>query len=223
VVSVVMAAFNEAPAIGRVVTGVLNALTDADEVLVVDDGSTDGTHEAAMTAGARVLRLGSNRGKGEALRAGIRESAGEVLVFIDADGQDDPSEIPVLLEALDGDTDMVIGSRFSGRLLDGAITGVNRVGNLFLTRVFNILYGTGLTDTQAGFRAVRREALDLGRLRARRYEIETELTLHVIRGGGRVKEVPVTRGPRDHGKSGFIRAWDGMRILARMFSGRLVS
>lgn len=219
-ISVVIAAYNEEATIADVVRGVRAALPDSHEVLVVDDGSTDGTGEAAQVAGARVVTLPMNQGKGEALRTGIREAAGDLLLFIDADGQDDPAEIPRLLDGLDHDTAMVIGSRFLGRLLEGAITGVNRAGNRFLTWAFNVLHGSNLTDTQAGFRLVRREALDLGHLRARRYEIETELTLHVLRRGGLVKEVPVTRSRRDHGTSGFFRPYDGLRILWRMIIGR---
>lgn len=219
-ISVVIAAFNESATIADVVRGVLAALPDPHEVLVVDDGSTDETALVAREAGARVVTLPVNRGKGEALRTGIGEAVGDLLLFIDADGQDDPSEIPRLLEGLDGDTAMVIGSRFRGRLLDGAITVVNRAGNQFLTFAFNVLHGSHLTDTQAGFRLVRRDALDLPRLRARRYEIETELTLHVLRRGGQVKEVPVTRSRRDHGASGFFRPYDGLRILWCMIIGR---
>jgi len=219
-ISVVVPAFNEVSAVSGVVSGALSVLSDHDEVLVVDDGSSDGTGDAAQDAGARVLMLDGNSGKGEALRTGMEKAEGDILVFIDADGQDDPSEIPVLLEALEPGVAMVIGSRFRGRLLEGSITTLNRVGNMFLTRVFNVLYGCALTDTQAGFRALRRDAIDPGALSARRYEIETELTLHVLKRGGRVREVPVTRSSRDGGETGFIRAYDGLRILKTMINGR---
>jgi glycosyltransferase involved in cell wall biosynthesis len=220
-ISVVVPAHEEHEAVGGVVAAVIESCPEALEVLVVDDGSTDGTGEAAAKAGARVLRLSPNRGKGHALRAGIEAARGDVLVFIDADGQDDPREMPRLLAALEPGVDMVIGSRFAGTLLDGSITRLNYAGNHGLTWFFNRLHGTALTDTQAGFRVVRRSALRLHELRASRYEIETELTMHVLRGGGRIVEVPVTRDRRSGGASGFKVARDGLRILLRMVAGRL--
>src|SRR5262249_54723469 len=140
-VSVVLAAHDESRAIASVVRGSARSTPDLAEVLVVDDGSTDGTADLAREAGARVGRLEANQGKGCALRRGIAEATGDVLVFLDADGQDDPAEIPLLLEALRDDVAMVIGSRFLGRFGPGAITPVNRAGNRFLTVVLNALFG----------------------------------------------------------------------------------
>jgi glycosyltransferase involved in cell wall biosynthesis len=172
--------------------------------------------------GVRVLRLEPNRGKGEALRAGIAEASRPILAFIDADGQDDPAEFPRLLAAMGPDVAMVIGSRFIGTLYDGSITPSHHVGNLAITAVFNLLFGSHITDTQAGFRLVRRSALEIEALHALRYEIETELCLHVVKRGGWVVEVPVTRAPRGGGASGFETARDGLRIMRRMLKGRFL-
>ncbi len=207
--------------VGRVVEGVRAHTPGLAEVIVVDDGSSDDTTEVAELAGARVIRLGLNRGKGEALRAGIREAVGEVLMFIDADGQDDPAEIPSLLRALTPGVTMVVGSRFLGVFLEGSVTPLHRLGNQFLTRAFNLLYGTSLTDLEAGFRAIRSSALHVLDMKAVRYEVEAEFTLLVLRSGGRVVEVPVTRAPRPYGRSAFRSFRDGSRILARMVVGRL--
>lgn len=220
-ITVVVPAHNEERAIAQVVRGALECAARPHEVLVIDDGSTDATAQRAEQAGARVVRLTPNRGKGHALRAGIEAARGQILVFIDADGQDDPDEIPSLLAALGPDVDMVIGSRFRGTLRAGAITTLNHAGNRALTWLFNRLHGSALTDTQAGFRVVRRRALDVSALRARRYEIETELTLHVLQRGGRVVEVPVTRDRRAGGASGFVVPYHGLRILGLMVAGRL--
>jgi glycosyltransferase involved in cell wall biosynthesis len=208
-----------------VIERVRNAVPEIFEIIVVDDGSADETGPLAEAAGAQVIRLDPNRGKGVALRTGVEAATGEVVAFIDADGQDDPEEMPGLLNTLTADPtiDMVIGSRFAGVLEEGSITRLNHFGNRALTWLFNRLYGCRLTDTQAGFRAVRRKALRLEELRAVRYEIETELTLHVLRHGGRVVEVPVTRSPRRGGSTGFVVVRDGLRILSTMTLRRLGS
>ena len=219
--SLVIPAHNEAGTIVDVVEAGRAALDEADEVLVIDDGSTDGTAERAAGTGVRVVSLSPNQGKGRALRRGIEEARHDLLLFIDADGQDDPGEIPLLLNALAPGVDMVIGSRFLGTLHDGSITPSHRLGNRALTGLFNLLYGCRLTDTQAGFRLVRRSALDVEELRAVRYEIETELTLHVLCRGGSVVEVPVSRERRPHGASGFATAYDGLRVLTKMVAGRI--
>lgn len=218
--TVVVAAYNEAPVIGAVVRGACQALPDG-EVLVVDDGSTDDTSGVAQAAGARVVRLPANAGKGVAVRRGLAEARAAVIVLIDGDGQDDPADIGVLLAALQPGVDLVIGSRFIGRFEAGAITPVNRLGNRFLTAVTNLLFGAGLTDTQAGFKAFRAETLRRLTLRAERFDIEVDLLLGILRAGGRVVEVPVRRGPRQHGASRLNSVIDGARILRRIVSRRL--
>jgi glycosyltransferase involved in cell wall biosynthesis len=219
-VAVLLPAYNEAGTIGGVIRRCQRALPQASEILVVDDGSTDATAEQAEAAGARVIRLERNRGKGHALRVGIERSAGEVLVFLDADGQDDPDEIPLLLDALARGADLVVGSRFLGRFDPGAITTVNRFGNQLLTGLVNVLFRVRLTDTQAGFRVVRRSLLERMALQAQRYDIETDLLLQAVQVGGRVVEVPVRRGARHHGASGLNPIVDGLRILGRILRVR---
>ena len=211
-VSVVVAALNEAASVGAVVRG---CLAHADEVIVVDDGSTDGTASIAAEAGARVFTLSCNRGKGVAVRRGAVEAQGDVLVFMDADGQDDPADLPVLLLALER-ADMVIGSRFLGRFERDAINPLHAWGNRALTRMVNALFGARLTDTQAGFRAIGRERFLAAELRATGYDVEVDLVLEVLRGGGRIVEVPVTRRPRGSGQSHLRTVRDGVRIAARI-------
>ncbi|MEO8601513.1 MAG: glycosyltransferase family 2 protein, partial [bacterium] len=219
-VSVIVPAFNEAATIAAIVHGCRDVLPPPAELLVVDDGSTDATAAAAEAAGARVIRLTPNRGKGNALRIGIEQSVGEILVFLDADGQDDPHEIPLLLAALARGADLVVGSRFLGHFDAGAITPINRVGNQAITGVVNLLFGVKLTDTQAGFRAVRRSLIERLTLAAQHYDIETDLLLQAMRVGGRAVEVPVRRAARQHGASGLNPIIDGLRILSRILRVR---
>ncbi len=222
-VSVVLAAYNEAASIASVVRGSFEHTPNVCEVMVIDDGSTDGTAQLAEAAGARVLRLAVNGGKGVAIRHGIAHATGDVLLFLDADGQDDPADIPLLLAALTPGVDMVVGSRFLGRFEAGAITPVNRAGNRFLTGVVNALFGAALTDTQAGFRCVRREAAARCTLTARRYDIEVDLLLGVLRNGGRVAEVPVRRDARHGGASQLHSVRDGTRILVKILRRRFAA
>ncbi|HVM97674.1 MAG TPA: glycosyltransferase family 2 protein, partial [Candidatus Acidoferrales bacterium] len=183
---------------------------------------TDATGDVSQTAGARVIRLPSNVGKGVAIRRGLEEVHGGVIVLIDGDGQDDATEIPLLLEALQPGVDLVIGSRFKGHFEPGAITPINRAGNRFLTQVINVLFSTTLTDTQAGFKAFRWEALRRVNLQASRFDIEVDLLIGILRSGGRVVEVPVSRAPRQHGHSRLSSIRDGARILCRILALRFL-
>ncbi len=218
-VTVLVAAYNEAPAIGGVVRTARQAVPGL-QVLVIDDGSTDDTSRVATEAGARVVRLEVNAGKGAAVRRGLRELSGETVVLIDGDGQDDPQEIPHLLAALGPGVDLVVGSRFIGRFEPGAITPVNHWGNRFLTSVINLLFSAALTDTQAGFKALRSETLQRLNLSAHRFDIEVDVLLGVLRSGGHVVEVPVRRAARQHGKSRLHSLRDGSRILRRILVRR---
>jgi glycosyltransferase involved in cell wall biosynthesis len=218
-VSVIIPAHNEAPTIASIVRSSQVAVPGA-EVVVVDDGSTDRTAEAAGNAGARVIRLEINEGKGAALQHGIRGTSGDLLVFIDGDGQDNPMEIPLLIGAFAPGVDLVLGSRFLGNFRPGAITRLNLAGTHFITWLVQATFGCRVTDPLAGFRAVRRPILDRLELKATGYDIEVDLLLRVLRAGGRVVEVPASRSPRPFGSSDLSSLADGLRIARRIFQVR---
>jgi glycosyltransferase involved in cell wall biosynthesis len=220
-VSVIIPIHNEAGVIGDVVRRTISSTPGLIEVIVVDDGSTDDGARIAESAGARVERLEKNRGKGFALRCGMSVARGGVLVFLDGDGQDAPEEIPLLLDALGPNVDLVIGSRFLGAFRPGAITWSNRVGTRLLTAVLNTLFRVSITDPIAGFRAVRRDALDRCQLSAERYDIEVDLLLAMLTSGERVVEVPVHRSARLMGRTGLVPLIDGTRILLRIVAHRM--
>ena len=220
-ISVVIPTHNEAGAILDVIHKVQVHTPSLAEVLIIDDGSTDGTADIAESSGARVVRLPVNQGKGNALRLGIDESIGEILVFIDGDGQDDPAEIPLLLDALKPGVDMVIGSRFLGRFEEGAITALNRLGSHCLTATLNGLFGSGITDPFAGFRVIRKKAVADCNLSAQRYDIEVDVLIALLQRGRHVVEVPVNRYPRTYGSTGLSSIRDGTRILWRIVSRRV--
>lgn len=218
-VSIIIPAHNEAPTIASIVRLSAVAVPGA-EVVVVDDGSTDETAEAANNAGARVIRLDVNEGKGAALQHGIRGTSGEILVFIDGDGQDSPMEIPLLIGAFAPGVDLVLGSRFIGLFGPGAITRLNLAGTQFITWLVQATFGCRVTDPLAGFRAVRRSILDRLELKATGYDIEVDLLLRVLKAGGHVVEVPASRSARPFGSSDLSSVSDGIRIARRIFQVR---
>ncbi len=219
-VSVVIAAHNEVDAIADVVNGV-RAVLPAAELIVVDDGSIDPTGARAREAGAKVISLWPNRGKGVALREGIAASKGRWLLFIDGDGQDDPADIPRLLEHAADGVGLINGSRFLGTMHRGAISGPNLIGNIAMTGTLDLLFGAKVTDSQAGFRIFDGDLARRMPLRSREYEIETEMLAKVLRSGMRVVEVPVDRYQRSSGVTDFRRVRNGLRILATIIRERL--
>jgi glycosyltransferase involved in cell wall biosynthesis len=215
--SAVIPARNEAAAIGDVVRG---CLAHVDEVVVVDDASDDATSERARLAGARVVVLGRRGGKGKAMRDGAATASGEVLVFLDGDGQDPTADIPRLLAAIERGADLAIGSRFQGAFEPDAISPIDRLGNRALTAIVRLLYRRRVTDSQAGFKAIRRATFDALELRANGFDIEAELLARAIVQGATIVEVPVTRRARIEGRSRLRRVPDGLRILARIVAVR---
>lgn len=182
-------AFNAEETVGDVVRGLLRHIG---EVLVVDDGSADSTGEEAEQAGARVLPLPANGGKGAALRAGIAhllaESALTHVAFVDADGQHDPDDLPALLAAAREGDDFVIGSRMaSPEAIPGYRYRTNEIGSRILSR----MTGHEIEDGQSGYRLVSADLLRRLRLTARGYLIETEMLLKAARLVRRFRHVPV--------------------------------
>ncbi len=219
-IEVIIAAHNEAAAIGDVISG-LRAVLPGCAVIVVDDGSIDPTSARAIEAGATVVHLWPNRGKGVALQEGIAASTARWLVLIDGDGQDDPADVPKLLAKARDGVVLVNGSRFMGRLHSGSISVPNYFGNLLMTAVFDLCFGATITDSQAGFRVIDGELARALSLRSSEYEIETEMLAKLVRSGGEVIEVPIDRYPRDGGTTDFRRIRNGLRILATIFRERI--
>jgi len=222
-VCVVIAAYNEGPNIGGVIKEVRAQLSPGDDILVVDDGSKDNTSEAARAAGARVVRQEPNQGKGRAIQRGLKEATGDVVLFIDGDGQDYPSEIPLLLAELEKGADFVNGSKFIGTMKEGAISTPNYFGNKFMSGLINILFGVKITDSQAGYRAIRIEKLRGMQITAKEYEIETEMLIKSIKRGMKIVEVPVTRDKRAAGRTNFKRIRNGFMILGTILKLRFTA
>ncbi len=205
--SVVIPAFNEAQAIGSVVAGLREA-GRWQEILVVDDGSTDGTADRATEAGATVLRHPYNKGNGAAVKTGIRRAAGAFVLIIDADGQHRPGDALRLVGLLDT-YDLVVGAR-SSRSQAGAI---RRVGNALLNATAGFLAGRPIPDLTSGFRAARRDCLlEFIHLLPNGFSTPTTTTLAFIKAGYSVRFEPVEAAARE-GRSKIKVGSDGLRFL----------
>ncbi|HEX5033595.1 MAG TPA: glycosyltransferase family 2 protein [bacterium] len=193
--SIIIPAYNEEAAIASVIEQVRRARPD-DEILVVDDASTDRTAELASAAGAHVIRHRHNLGYGGSLKTGIRHARHETVVFFDADDQFYPEDIGKLVEAL-GDADMAVGERPQG---SGALS--RRSGKWFLYKVANYLVGYQIPDLNCGLRALRRDlAAQFLHLLPNGFSLTTTITLAAIRSGYQVNYLPIRLKERTTGKS----------------------
>lgn len=178
----------------------------ADELLVVDGHSTDGTRDIAAACGARVI-LDDGRGKGAAIRRGIQEATGDILVFVDADGSHDPADVPALVEPIiAGRADHVSGSRMLGGSdeLHATIQQFVRLfGSQVITLTINYTLGVRLTDCQNGFRAIRRDVAAALDLCEDITTIEQEMIIKSVRSGYRMAEVATHEYVRANGESNF--------------------
>lgn len=199
--SVVIPSRNE----GEVVVDVALAATRyADEVIVVDGHSTDGSPARLKEAGITVI-TDRRRGKGDGLRLGFQAATGDIIVAMDADGSHDPAEIAALTAPIrGGSADVVIGCRMRGGSDEFAGTWTMFIrlwGNNFLTQVINTRFGTHLTDSQNGFRALRADTVKKLSLRENLHTIELEMVLAALRSGLRVQQVPSHEYARRAGQS----------------------
>jgi len=211
-ISVIIPAKNEAASIGDVVGRIRSAFPKA-EVLVVDDGSTDRTPGLALEQGAKVISHPQSLGNGAAVKAGARAAAGEVLVFLDADGQHDPADIPRLLEKLDEGYDMVVGARSSSSHANSARLAANGIYNV----IASMVTGHRVPDLTSGFRAVK---ADLFRkflyLLPNGFSYPTTITMAFLRAGFPVTFLPIVAHKRK-GKSHIRPVRDGLRFMVIIF------
>jgi glycosyltransferase involved in cell wall biosynthesis len=214
-VSIVIPAYNEAQTIGDVIEetlAVMDHLQLPYEIIIVDDGSTDNTRQIASNYKVAVLYNGKNRGKGCAMRKGFRYAQGDIVVTIDADGSHSPKEIPELLKLQSNGADIVAGSRF---LVDGkySTTKLNRIGNSIFNLTIRILTGKHVTDSQTGFRAIKKNVIEKLNLESMGFDIETEITVKGLRNGFTFQEKPISCIKREYDMSRLRILQDGTRIL----------
>jgi len=225
-VSIVVPAYNEELTIGEVLRRVAG-LGLASEILVVDDGSADGTVQLVRSLegelnGLRLLPQDANRGKGAAVRAGIQASTGDIVVIQDADLEYDPADIPTLLRPLqEGVADVVYGTRLRGGGPQRAHLFWHYVGNRALSLMTNVLYNTTLSDMEVGYKAFRGDLIRSLKLVSDDFRFEPEVTAKVLRTPGvRLYEVPISYYGRTYDEGKKITWRDGFKALAALLRFR---
>lgn len=208
-VSVILPAYNEEENIGQLVNRI-KKLKEVDEVVVVDDGSTDRTAEKAKEAGAFVVKHPYNVGNGASIKTGGFRAKGNILVFMDADGQHPPEAILEMLEFI-GEYDMVVASRTP----ESDVSRFRALGNWFLKKIAEFLSEQEIPDLTSGFRVIKRERFEeFAHLLPQRYSYPTTLTLSMISSSYFVKFLPVKEiKRREAGRSGISPFRDGLRFF----------
>jgi glycosyltransferase involved in cell wall biosynthesis len=206
-ISIILPAKNEAEGLRQTLPG-LRALFPEAEVIVVDDGSTDGTAAVAAESGARVLSSPYPMGNGAAIKRGARAASGDILVFMDADGQHNPADIPKLLERLEAGYDMAVGARNAG-----GQANIGRAANAFYNRVASWMTGHRIADLTSGFRAARAERFrEFLHLLPNGFSYPTTSTMAFFRSAYPVAYVPIDVARRI-GRSHIRPLRDGARFL----------
>jgi glycosyltransferase involved in cell wall biosynthesis len=223
--SVVIPVYNEVDNIREILKRV-EAQKLASEIIVVDDGSTDGTRKVlAELDGNQTLRVilhEHNKGKGAAVVTGFKAARGEVLLIQDADLEYDPRDYPKILQPIEeGNADVVYGSRFLGGPRRVAMFW-HMIANKMLTTMTNVLYDTILTDMETGYKAFRRSVIDGMTIHSRRFDFEPEFTAKILKRHYRIFEVPITFNPRDYSQGKKIKLKDAFAAVWTLIKYRFI-
>jgi len=214
--SVIIPVYNEVESIREILKRV-RATKLAKEIVVVDDGSKDGTRDVLKKlngkGGVRVILHEQNRGKGAAVRTGLAAATGDILLIQDADLEYHPRDYPQLLQPIkEGIADVVYGSRFLGGPRR-VVMFWHMVANYMLTFMTNILYDTILSDMETGYKVFRRQVIEGMTIRANSFDFEPEFTAKVLKRRYRIYEVPISFNPRDYSQGKKIKLKDAFEAV----------
>jgi len=223
--SVIIPVYNESKSIEEILRRV-HAADLANEIVVVDDGSLDGTREILKKLDGkkrvRVILHEKNQGKGAAVRTGLAAASGDVLLIQDADLEYDPRDYPLLLKPIqEGIADVVYGSRFLGGARRVTMFW-HMVANYMLTFMTNLLYNTILTDMETGYKVFRRKVIQDMPLRSKRFDFEPEFTAKALKRRYRIFEVAITFNPRDYSDGKKIKLRDAFEAVWTLLKYRFV-
>jgi glycosyltransferase involved in cell wall biosynthesis len=223
--SVIIPVYNEIESIREIVKRVQGTKL-AWEIVLVDDGSIDGTRDLLKEmdgkGNVRVILHEKNQGKGAAVRTGFEAARGEILLIQDADLEYDPRDYPTLLKPLEeGIADVVYGSRFLGGPRR-VVMFWHMVANYLLTFMTNILYNTILSDMETGYKVFRRKVIEGMPLHAKRFDFEPEFTAKVLKRKYRIFEVPISFNPRDYSEGKKIKLKDAFEAVWTLLKYRFV-
>ncbi len=217
-VSIVIPCYNEKNTIEKIVDAVRSAPVENKEIIVIDDGSNDGTQtllrEKLSGAVDQIIYHPTNRGKGAALRAGFEAASGDIILVQDADLEYSPKEYPLLLEPIiSGKADAVFGSRFTGGRPHRVVFFWHMVGNRFLTLLSNMLTNLNLTDVETGFKAFQAPLIKSIQIEEDRFGFEPEITAKLAKKRCRIYEVGISYYGRTYEEGKKIGWRDGLRAL----------
>ena len=223
--TVIIPVFNEAGTITEIIKRVANTGM-VTEIVVVDDGSTDGTRDILkhLQKQKKIMLVlhEKNQGKGAAIRSGLAHASGDLVLIQDADLEYDPRDYPALLQPInEGLADVVYGSRFLGGPRR-PILFWNMVANRILTLTTNILYNNILTDMETGYKLFKREVLSGIRIRARRFDFEPEFTAKILKRKYNIVEVPIAFYPRDYSQGKKIHMRDAFEAMWTLIKYRFI-
>lgn len=222
-VSILIPVYNELNTLDEIIKKV----EDADfcglkkEIILIDDYSTDGTRELYSKYPYKVLYHDYNQGKGAALRTGLTEQTGDIVVIQDADLEYDPADYePLIRLILDGHADVCYGSRLSGGKPSRSFMFTHLLGNKFLSLLTNILYGSTLTDMETCYKAFRADFLEDITIKSDRFDFEPEITAKVLKKGARLYELPVSYYGREISEGKKITWRDGIYAVIALIKYR---